>query len=834
MARIWVGDFRLKEIKRAADNLLKNQDDNIYFFEDSAEYNWFSTVAANQFVAELTEKSSVAIMIGFNDCVNSCIWPAFDITSTANNYADIVNNLAKQHTGINFIFCSVNPIEACYPFSGIDNDLISTTNLNAAIAKFNQAIKSRISNSIAYLDTADYLTTTSFNTRDGIRFTQDTAEALINFIVAQTEAVSGGTGFQPRFSAPNHEATSDEVIYWRGDSYQGYNPFDDLSGHQYEKYTGDTLPNCTAYAWGRFYEILGTRPALSTGNAEQWYLNTADGYKRGQTPVLGAICCWQKGATTNVDGTDGAGHVAIVEKINTDGSIVTSESGWNSSSYWWTTTRTNDNGNWGASEGYIFQGFIYCPTTIATPNTDAIKVDKSQVTTHTGITSQEEREINALYIYKYLANCGWTINAVAGLLGNLEHESWINPGVTEIGGTGFGLVQWTPPSKFTNWCDAQNPPLPHDDVDSQLARIEHERYHGVSKENEEYHDKWTHTPTDENGNDMCRCGQYFYRTTDSYKDKYAVTFTPKTLNEFATSTKSPRDLACAFLYNYECPGSICWGASSYSAGAKKTVAQREETRARTRQERGDAAEKWYKFLAPNLLDDVYEAPEEKAVLENLKIDRHTPTSIKASFIAKNSKSCYYTILANTKSESKKQSTSIEHVNDFLNIATFEHNGLKPNSEYTLLAELVANDDSILTAQRTFTTPQDYPSSIKSIELTCDDKLKSVNSKFTLKVTKPEYIGYWEANSGYDLQLVINGKVVKTETVYEIKDISESFTIKEKFNYNCKTGDTIQIGVMTWTKDDNGKSLYNNNSKTAKTSKPICLLNKPVLAYLNTD
>lgn len=51
------------------------------------------------------------------------------------------------------------------------------------------------------------------------------------------------------------------------------------------------MPNCTAYAYGRAYEILGSEPKLSWNNAEQWYdYNKSNGYyKYGQTPKVGAI-----------------------------------------------------------------------------------------------------------------------------------------------------------------------------------------------------------------------------------------------------------------------------------------------------------------------------------------------------------------------------------------------------------------------------------------------------------------------------------------------------------------------------------------------------------------
>ena len=35
--------------------------------------------------------------------------------------------------------------------------------------------------------------------------------------------------------------------------------------------SGYGLPNCTCYAWGRFYELTGERPKLSTSDAENWF-----------------------------------------------------------------------------------------------------------------------------------------------------------------------------------------------------------------------------------------------------------------------------------------------------------------------------------------------------------------------------------------------------------------------------------------------------------------------------------------------------------------------------------------------------------------------------------
>ena len=130
------------------------------------------------------------------------------------------------------------------------------------------------------------------------------------------------------------------------------------------KPTGSPLrfANCVFYAAGRFAEICGIW--LPSTNAEN-FVNEAK--KRGLTvsdkPQLGAIAVWAKGKIG--DGSDGAGHVAIVEIINETGSIVTSESGWNAKKEFWTQTRKND-GNWGQSAAYRFLGFILPPASSIT------------------------------------------------------------------------------------------------------------------------------------------------------------------------------------------------------------------------------------------------------------------------------------------------------------------------------------------------------------------------------------------------------------------------------------------------------------------------------------
>lgn len=149
--------------------------------------------------------------------------------------------------------------------------------------------------------------------------------------------------FKPRLTAPS---TTDK--HWIQRDKGGYNPCILIKGNS-------VLPNCVGYAWGRFMEVLGKAPTLSRANAENWW-DYNDGYERGQTPRLGAVICWRKGKAH--ESTDGAGHVAIVEKIAPDGTITTSNSAYGGSRFYMRELKPPD---YYMGSKFTFQGFIYNP-----------------------------------------------------------------------------------------------------------------------------------------------------------------------------------------------------------------------------------------------------------------------------------------------------------------------------------------------------------------------------------------------------------------------------------------------------------------------------------------
>lgn len=171
------------------------------------------------------------------------------------------------------------------------------------------------------------------------RFTKRVSAVVVTVAILFTSVFSmsiianAASAFSPRLSAP---ASTNKYYYSNINVFYKY---------------GYGMPNCTAYAYGRAYEILKTEPKLSWGNAEDWYgYNKSNGYySYGKTPKLGAIACWSYNG--------GGGHVAVVEKIE-NGQITFSNSAWSGNNFYLTYANTSDS-NAGGAGWWNFQGYIY-------------------------------------------------------------------------------------------------------------------------------------------------------------------------------------------------------------------------------------------------------------------------------------------------------------------------------------------------------------------------------------------------------------------------------------------------------------------------------------------
>lgn len=160
--------------------------------------------------------------------------------------------------------------------------------------------------------------------------------------------------------------------------------------------------------------------------------------------------------------------------------------------------------------------------------------------------TMEQMRVNAQYIYVALSDHGWSKNAICGLLGNMQHESSLNPGrwqSDKVGrtGSGYGLVQWTPATKYIDAVGGGD----YSTMDNNIERIIWE--------------------------------------VNNNKQYYSTSGYPLSFREFTTSNKDPYYLACAFAWNYERSWTVLYGTES----AKESV----------RQARGGAANSWCEYLS---------------------------------------------------------------------------------------------------------------------------------------------------------------------------------------------------------------------------------------------
>ena len=97
-------------------------------------------------------------------------------------------------------------------------------------------------------------------------------------------------------------------------------------------------------------------------------------------------------------------------------------------------------------------------------------------TARNGYLTTAEMEGNATMAANYFTSQNWTLNAICAMLGNMQAESGINPGIWEnldpYNG-GYGLTQWTPYTKLSDWATAEGLTW-LDDGTTQCKRIDYE------------------------------------------------------------------------------------------------------------------------------------------------------------------------------------------------------------------------------------------------------------------------------------------------------------------------------------------------------------------------
>lgn len=188
---------------------------------------------------------------------------------------------------------------------------------------------------------------------------------------------------------------------------------------------GYVLPNCVGYCWGRAYEVLGGRPNLSRGHANQWYSYNINSktYGYGTAIRVGAIACYSGGKY---------GHVLFVEEA-VNGKYRISESAYSGGAF--STSILSESEIKSRSPGG-FQGFIYLDAAPKSPNVSldvnlvangiASNVGHDSTTFDVWINGQCAADDVKDFYHEYNPGCSYEVNdiKVSGCFKNVGQQSY--------------------------------------------------------------------------------------------------------------------------------------------------------------------------------------------------------------------------------------------------------------------------------------------------------------------------------------------------------------------------------------------------------------------------
>ncbi|MDO4344256.1 MAG: hypothetical protein Q4C50_05575 [Eubacteriales bacterium] len=154
---VFVGDSRTVGMKDAVN------DSCTYIGAEGEGYEWFSSDGADELRSVLSENPDrqVVFNLGVNDPENISL------------YIDLYRSLEQEYPDTSFYIMSVNPL--------VDSQDFNTT--NEMIELFNATMQSAFPD--IYIDAYSYLIQNGFDTVDGLHYTDQSYQAIHNFVVDQ-------------------------------------------------------------------------------------------------------------------------------------------------------------------------------------------------------------------------------------------------------------------------------------------------------------------------------------------------------------------------------------------------------------------------------------------------------------------------------------------------------------------------------------------------------------------------------------------------------------------------------------------------------------------------
>ena len=172
-----VGDSRMS-LMNSSRYELNIPSNYIFVAKSGAQIDWLEDYALHKTYKILKRKDSrykynVIFNLGVNDLIH---YNEVDVKEKANDYFNMYLKLINYFDDVDFYFLSVNPIDQKFT-------KWEKADKNNRIEKFNTYIRRRIKNSnlsnVYYCNTYNNV---SFNTFDGLHYTDETNTKIINYI----------------------------------------------------------------------------------------------------------------------------------------------------------------------------------------------------------------------------------------------------------------------------------------------------------------------------------------------------------------------------------------------------------------------------------------------------------------------------------------------------------------------------------------------------------------------------------------------------------------------------------------------------------------------------
>ena len=133
---------------------------DVYVAEGAMGLNWLKSTGIPAAKKYFGSGTAIVILMGVNDLSN------------ADNYINYVNSNANswKSNGSSLYYVSVNPCNGSY------------SNMNSQIQTFNAKLKSGLSNSVGWIDTYSQMSSSGFQTTDGLHYDKSTYQDIYNNI----------------------------------------------------------------------------------------------------------------------------------------------------------------------------------------------------------------------------------------------------------------------------------------------------------------------------------------------------------------------------------------------------------------------------------------------------------------------------------------------------------------------------------------------------------------------------------------------------------------------------------------------------------------------------